>query len=199
MKQKKQNEMTSEATAWTAWLTEAKRLRALSSEAEADFLGHLQRGEEERDLWRGTGYGTFAELLHGEHLCETSRYLAFKAAVAQIGFEKVREVGVFGARLVLPIPVAVPSRRDESKSAVDAIIADMTEFRTKNATPPSEQQARAIRDKHWDPPTRVRTTVDERIAALEAENKALKKEVRDLRRENARLKTELGGTSAAAE
>lgn len=184
----------SEVTAFEAWLTEAKRLRTEEAVSTAAFFEHLQAGETNENLWRrGGGFANFAEAIQASNLCKPSRYLKFKDAVARIGIERVRAYGVDAAELILTIPHGAPSRREPEKAAEAAVLAENDAFIERNHTPPSEQQARAILRKHYEPPPRApremsadQARIVELTAMLAKERAALAKEREALAAERAK-------------
>lgn len=166
-----------------AALAEARRLRALSVEAECDFLLHLSEMEKNVAGWMGdrsagTGFRTFEELLAAEDLCQAHRLAAFKAAVARFGFDTVRRIGFEPSKMLLSVPREATSVRVNAPADV-AIVRELSELRERSQTTPSEQNARSIVQKHYVPPKRPAKEIT-REEELSRENAALRAEVKRL-------------------
>lgn len=168
-------------TGWFEWfISEAKRLRALSVEAECDFFKHLMDGEANEAGWQVAGYRSFPEVLAGEDLTKAERYATFKVAVARFGFDAVRKMGFEPTKMVMVIPADARSKQEGvSAPAVAAIVHDLVEFRERNATTISEQHAQSIIHRHYAPAPRPKREKSAREIELEEQNTKLRAELRE--------------------
>ena len=180
----------------SAWLDASNRLRATAIACTADYFRHLLESEEDprlQERWQRAGVATYADLLRLTERCDVSLYEKFKLAVAQFGHRRVREIGVQQASVLMQVPGDAESRRSPGVPAREAAIAEVEAARDRQGSV-GVPQVHSIARKHFDRerPSLPRPTTDERIAALESENAALRKE-------NARLVLALARASERLE
>jgi len=157
----------------------ARRLRVEADVAERALMEHLIAGEANEDLWRPHGFSAFAEVLSQTDICKPSRYARYKAAKGLLGDDVIAAVGVTGSVLAAEVP-------DEGARA--KVVEHMAAWVAANETALSEQTAKAIRNRHFRPSKRPRVLARmDRVAELDAEVKALRKENRSLHGEVTRL------------
>lgn len=178
---------------FNAWIAEAKSLRSEAAQADVRFMECLERGQS-AIAWHWMGYATFDRLLDSENLCKSHRFAEYQNAVARLGIECVRLLGVDASGEVNKIPPGEPSRQMGAAMADGAAAQEMLAFVNKNGTPPSRQSAENIVRKHYEPikapKVNVRSVDSERIDMLERENARLTKE-------NARLKRRIATLTAS--
>lgn len=196
---------TSAEARFRMWIAECRRLRNASNEAEVDFLAFVSTGEDDEEMWRYAGHPTFFALVKAENVCHVDRLNTFRREVARFGFDLVRAHGVDQIREVMKIPDDAVSKADPEKLAVNAVIADLDEFRSRHGVSASKWQAENTRKRHYVPAPKLADDEPDdepddkqaaRIAQLEAENNALRRENAKLKSENAELRVEverLGG------
>lgn len=172
-----------------AVLDRLRQLRTIAVVAEVEFLHAVMRLEADESTWKGdpgarTGYVTFNQLLDEEDVCRPARYAKFKLCLQEFGLDKVREIGVAAAELVLPVPAAARSIARPDEPARTAILRDLTRFALDNDTPPSLQTSRAKVGMHYRPVLPPREPEE----SLAARCKRQDKELARLRRELARMR-----------
>lgn len=175
------------------FIKDAKRLRDLADKAEAEFMAHLWRGEQQKKMWQDAGFATFSKLLSGENIASATRYSRYKKVIAEESHQLVEDIGLNGAYRAVDIPsdamteVAGEEESSQPKMvpARPVFIAEANSFRKRNDVPVSDQHARTMRDKIWQP-VRV-SRADLRRDAL----KELKEENAKLKKANAKLTKEL--------
>lgn len=177
----------------TSFLEALTNLRVTAVAAVADFYRRIQDGENDHEVtqdWKHSGYPTFEAVLRQNSVCDLGCYAAFKAAVAEFGFERVRKLGVPQTTILLGVPGDTPSLKDPSKMARAAAMADaLASHKRSGGAPASPRQMQAIAQGHF---VRARVEIpkpmrDEIVAALEAKITQLKRENAKLKREFAKL------------
>jgi len=183
--------MTSRITKQTTFeefSIEARRLRSLADEAEADFLSYLYEAEQVPSLWKGTGY-TFVQFLDNTNLCKATRYLNYKTAREGLGVRGITGVGVHAV-------VAAGRFQDPAKQR--EVVEEARAWEETNGTTISEQSASRIgRDlrsrqlgarlghKSYATVAKELDAAREEIDRLRAENMALREEIAQLRKDTA--------------
>lgn len=168
------------STDFSEWLAEAKRLRSSMFEDEARFYLFLVDGESGAVAWRGA-YSNFTEIV--EEICDVTRYVSFRDALARVPREHASQIGVDG--VIKAAAVADANQRD-------AVVASLEEARLRRGMPLSSREvARVVQQvAPVSKPTRDLLNLRQRDID-EREAPALRLEVDRLRRENARLKAEV--------
>ncbi len=168
------------------WLERARELRAAMFEDEAAFYLFLVDGENGGVAWHGT-VASFEELLDEFELCKVARYVSFRNALSVVDRAHASSVGVDGV-----IEIA----RVKSQDKRNAVIASLEENRARRGVPPT---ARLVRQTIQQIAPVARTTRDlARVMnrdKLEQENASLRKRVRELEREVAKLEAQLAKVS----
>jgi hypothetical protein len=150
------------------WLRKARQLRAAMFEDEAAFFLFLVDGEAGGVAWRGV-VDSFEELLND--LCDVSRYVAFRNAIAIVDRAHAKHIGVDG--------VIVASRQNDTVKR-DKIVRSLEEARGRLGHPLSRQEtikhAQTIAPVGRDTPDLRRAMNRDK---LEQENVSLRKRVRE--------------------
>ena len=185
------------------FIVEAKRLRRERSKSELQFLMHLLRGEQNEELWRGTGHQTFAALLSSYNLCDPRVFESFKSCFERFGIATLEELGFDALRTALPMPNEIASLSPGIKEpAVRAAIGEMREVRAREGVAPSGRHAAAIVSRHWQPerrPSKPVGTTEEQLRVLEHKYGKCEVERARLAKENADLRPKLAETRAQLE
>ncbi len=164
------------------FLVEAKALRDAVTTAEDRFFLFLLEGEQQRDIWAGTGQ-TFLQFLKQTNLCEPSRYDGWKRIRENHGQEVIDRVGVDAAAVI-------GAQLKDSKDQKEAL--DRAEKSSvANGVHPSAQTATGYANDVKTRNTGMRSGGAKGYSALTDENDRLKARVAELEAENAALKSEL--------
>lgn len=183
-------ERNGEGMTYEELVAECKRFRHEAEQLEARFFVFLMKCEKEHaDVWRGAGCATFEQFIRSNNLCQNeSRYLAFRDGCAKCGVDMAVEHGVHWT-------IALGKLREEMP---EEMVARAQAFVQIHHTAPSEQQVRDwVRDLPKDKPVadvNIRR-VDE-LAKLREENRLLRAELSNAKREIAMLQKKLEGRQA---
>lgn len=168
------------------WLDRARELRSAMFEDESAFYLFLVDGEDGGVQWRGT-VASFEELLDEFELCKIARYVSFRNALSIVDRAHAKSVGVDGV-------IEIARIKSQDKRA--AVLVSLEENRARRGVPPT---ARLVRQTIQQIAPVARTTRDLARAMnrdkLEQENVSLKKRVRELEREVAKLEAQLAKAS----
>lgn len=161
-------------------IANCRRLRTASSDADIDLFVGIMQWEQDVDAWLAgvgdeKGYGTFLDCLHMSNIVDTHRYEDFKRQVQVCGgIDELREIGLHAAKKLLATPDDEPSIERPDVSARQALHEDYIAFRDRNDQPVSERHARAIREKHYRPPSNANAGPVNKYDQLKAEVRRLK-------------------------
>jgi hypothetical protein len=166
------------------WLKQARELRTSMYEHEAEFFFFLIESEQKPLFpWKGT-WNTFEDVLRSENLVDAAKYTRFRDALTKIPAERARELGydsfVSAARVEDVVKRKLVVKELQLRTAARHVPLSRREAnRVVQDIAPVERPARHVESalKH---------------AKLEAENKALRRRVSVLERENAELREKLG-------
>lgn len=162
------------------WVDEAKRLRSSMFEDEARFYLFLVDGEAGGVDWRGA-YSNFTELV--EEICDVTRYVSFRDALAKVPREHASQIGVDG--VIKSAAIVDSTKRSE-------VVASLSEARARRGMPLSSREVSRVVQQMApvSKPTRDLLHLRQRDVD-EREAPALRLEIERLRKENDRLKAEV--------
>lgn len=188
-------------TKFNQWIEELKRLKVAEDAASFEFLDHLYQGEKS-GIWIGCGKASFASVIAG--IVDVRRYESFKEVGEDpnIGFEKIREVGLWWAMQMAKTPPDAKSLSEPTKLARVAMYEVGVDFAKRNGTKASERHALNQSKSIWVPPPQ-RRDVDEvkedleiKIRNLKTENRQLKAQLREANLKVQKLEKRLGKQAA---
>jgi len=153
-----------------------RKLRAKAELAAADFLlGLMEIEAQYMEVLRDNGCDTFERFLRSYHICDPARYRDFCAGVGVIGRMRARRIGEHATREAARF-------RNMSPQKVEKLVLRAEAFETRNGVKPSAAEARRYRAELEAPRvTGIRTA--SKLAALEAENRELRAELRACKKE----------------
>lgn len=163
----------------------ARELRRAADAAEYDFIDLLRKAEACEQMWSAKA-PTFDRVLKKYDICEPARYRDSARALGLFPEQVVRSIGVQAARQAARVP---EDRRGEA-------IEDMVARAEKSHVPLSKQQAREV-VKRFVPSQSKALNEKREVVALRAENKKLRRKLREAERTIAKLRRELGEKEAA--
>lgn len=163
------------------FLAEARRLRNAADSCEREFLDFLRQFEPRRDLWQSAAE-TFDELLSSNDICKPSRYRNWvRASEDAMISPYIHQIGVHGA---------VESCRIMNRQKRADAVEEMVRSVTLKGTVMSRQSAARIVARYAPRPSTL-PDPNEKIAALEEENRNLRARVAKLTTEVVELRSQL--------
>jgi hypothetical protein len=164
------------------WLIRARELRTSMYEHEAEFYLFLIESEQKPLFpWKGT-WNTFEDVLKSENLADPAKYTRFRDALTKLPAERAH---VLGCEAFCEAARVVDADKRE------LVLEELTLRTAARHVPLSRREAaRVVQD--IAPVERPARHVEKALksAQLEAENKALRKQVARLEAENKALETE---------
>jgi len=165
------------------WLEKARALRSAANEAEVEFYLHLIEGEKMKEEWQAT-FLTFEALLKDTELADPARYTKFREAMKMVDVNIARRLGIEAV-----IGLAHIKSSDNRQKGIASMLQWSND---RGGVHPSrqtvERQIQCIEPVQREPLSLKRAMLQQRE---HEELVALRRRIKELETENARLKGEL--------